>query len=166
MKASAALRPAGPQDLDRILEMEPVLFGADSWSRSTYEAELTWPGRHYVVVTVEDQVVGYAGIDLSPEATVMTVGVAPQFRRQGLGRRLMDQILDTARQAGCREVHLEVRADDAGAQALYTGLGFERIGRRRRYYRSDGADAVIMRLRWNRQGPLGSTGSRKIEEST
>lgn len=166
MKGSAVLRRAGEQDLDRIVELEPELFGADAWSRSTYETELTWPGRQYIVATIEDRVVGYAGIDLSPEATVMTVGVDPGHRRQGLGRRLMTEILDAARAAGCREVHLEVRADDAGAQALYAGLGFERTGLRRRYYRSDGTDALTMRLRWNRHGPRGSTGSTTIEEST
>lgn len=166
MSVAAVLRQAGAQDLDRIVELEPLLFGGDAWSRSTYETELTWPGRHYVVATVEDEVVGYAGIDLSPEATVMTVGVDPAFRRQGLGRRLMEWILAAARGAACREVHLEVRADDPGALALYTGLGFERTGLRRRYYASDGTDAITMRIRWNQQGPLGSTGSRKIEEST
>ncbi|HLS14229.1 MAG TPA: GNAT family N-acetyltransferase, partial [Beutenbergiaceae bacterium] len=101
------------------------------------------------------RVAGYAGIDLSPEATIMTVGVDAQFRRRGLARQMMTALLAAAAEAGCRQVHLEVRADDTGAQQLYTGLGFEKLGIRRRYYRQDGADAVTMRLRWDRPGPIG-----------
>ena len=48
-----ALRPMTPADLGRVLELEPVLFGRDAWSRQTYATELTWPGRYYVVVDVD-----------------------------------------------------------------------------------------------------------------
>ena len=136
------------------MELEPVLFGSGSWSRTTYEAELAHPGRSYVVVDHDAQLAGYAGIDLAPEATVMTIGVAPQFRRQGLGRALMEHLLGLARESGSTLVHLEVRADDAGAQALYSQSGFTPVGRRRGYYQ--GADALLMRLRLRGPGPVGS----------
>lgn len=155
MTGPGTLRTMTPADLDRVLELEPELFGRDAWSRQTYTTELTWPGRYYVVVDVDAQVAGYAGIDLSPEATIMTVGVDVQFRRRGLARQMMTALLAAALEAGCRQVHLEVRAGDTGAQQLYTGLGFEKLGIRPRYYRQDGADAVTMRLRWDRPGPIG-----------
>ncbi len=142
-----ALRPMTAGDLDAVVVLEPELFGRQAWSRSAYLGELDLPGRHYTVAvqTLTQDVVGYAGIDLSPEAMVMTVGVAPAHQRRGLGRALMHDLLDAARAARSREVHLEVRADDAGAQALYESLGFETIGRRRGYYH--GIDALTMRLR-------------------
>src|SRR5699024_5244136 len=126
--------------------------------RATYAAELAHPGRRYVVVDREGEVAGYAGIDLAEQANVMTVGVAAGHRRQGLGRALMQTLLDHARAARSREVLLEVRADDSGAQSLYAALGFAPIGRRRGYYQ--GVDAITMRLHLRGPGPVGSERSR------
>lgn len=155
------LRAMRAGDLDAVMSLEPVLFGRGQWSRSTYEAELLFPSRAYVVATgsapgygAEGELLGYAGIDLSPEASVMTVGVAPAHQRRGIGRALMAYLLDQARGENCRQVHLEVRDTDTGAQRLYTSFGFEVIGRRRRYYHD--ADGLTMRLRLrNPAGPVG-----------
>lgn len=166
MSGPGTVRTMQRQDLDRVLELEPVLFGRDAWSWATYEGELTWPGRYYVVVELDEQVAGYAGIDLSPEATVLTVGVDPSLQRRGLGRQMMATLLAAATDAGCRQVFLEVRAEDLGAQQLYTGFGFEKMGIRRRYYRHDGADALTMRLRWDRPGPVGREIVAESEEHT
>src|SRR5690625_3311038 len=145
MSAALLIRPMQEADLDAVLDLEPQLFGSGAWSRATYEAELSHPGRRYVVVEQDDQVAGYAGIDLADEATVMTVGVAPAHRRRGFGRLMIREILALARAHGSTQVHLEVRADDAGAQALYASFGFTPVGRRRGYYQ--GTDALTMRLR-------------------
>lgn len=148
------IRPMQPADLDAVMDLEPVLFGSGAWSRSTYEGELAHPGRRYVVVDQDRHLAGYAGIDLAPEATVMTIGVAPGFRRRGLGRALLEHLLGLARDSGSRLVHLEVRADDDGAQALYSRSGFTPVGRRRGYYQ--GIDALLMRLPLRGPGPVGS----------
>jgi ribosomal-protein-alanine N-acetyltransferase len=76
----------------------------------------------------------------------MTIGVDPAHRRQGIATALMAVLIDGARDAGASSVLLEVRADDPGALALYEGLGFDRIGLRRRYYQRSGADALVLRL--------------------
>jgi N6-L-threonylcarbamoyladenine synthase/ribosomal-protein-alanine N-acetyltransferase len=55
-------------------------------------------------------------------------------------------LIGEARKRGAREVFLEVRADNPGAQQLYRELGFEEIGVRPQYYQPDGVDAVVMRL--------------------
>ncbi|MGC0142856.1 ribosomal protein S18-alanine N-acetyltransferase [Pseudactinotalea sp. Z1732] len=154
MSAAPLIRPMVPADLDDVLDLEPVLFGTGAWNRATYETELAIPGRRYVVVERAGELGGYAGIDLAEQATIMTVGVAPAHRRRGLGRALTQALLDQAEAAGCAEVHLEVRADDPGAQALYASLGFGPVGRRRGYYQ--GTDALTMRLRLRGPGPMGS----------
>ena len=105
------------------------------------------PGRrYYAAVDEADRLIGWAGIADADEAMVMTIGVDAAHRRQGIATALMTTLLDGARAAGTRRVLLEVRADDPGARALYEGLGFRRIGLRRRYYRRSGADAIVMRL--------------------
>lgn len=83
------------------------------------------------------------------EMEVLTVGVAPGARQQGVGKALMIAALAAARQAGAEAAFLEVAVDNAAAVALYAGLGFRRAGLRRGYYDrgEDGpADALVMRL--------------------
>ncbi|TDE97630.1 ribosomal-protein-alanine N-acetyltransferase [Occultella glacieicola] len=154
-------------DLDRVIELEPVLFGAGAWSRASYESELARSDRHYVVVETEPGlVVGYAGVALAPESTVMTIGVAPTHRRRGLARLMLAELIARARSVSAEAVFLEVRLHDEGAQALYRSFGFEALGVRRRYYQPEGADALVMRLpleRPHRRG-LGPVGAEAIEE--
>jgi ribosomal-protein-alanine N-acetyltransferase len=63
-------------------------------------------------------------------------------RRVGIGRRLLDELLNVADGA---VVHLEVRTDNEPAIELYRSVGFAAVGVRRRYYRISGADAYTMR---------------------
>jgi ribosomal-protein-alanine N-acetyltransferase len=91
--------------------------------------------------------VGYAGISKlgrKPpfEFEVHTIGVDPACQGRGIGRRLLDELLEFA---GGGVVYLEVRTDNEAAIALYRSVGFEQIGLRRRYYRVSGADAYAMR---------------------
>jgi len=77
---------------------------------------------------------------------VVTLAVRPECRRQGLGRRLMAELLAEARRRGADEVTLEVRAGNAPAQGLYAALGFQAVARRRGYYPDNNEDALVMRL--------------------
>ena len=79
------------------------------------------------------------------EAEVLTLAVAPQSRRQGTARDLMDDFAATSRDRGATRAFLEVAGDNAPAQALYHGTGWRESGRRRRYYGPD-LDAIVMAL--------------------
>lgn len=150
------LRPLQPADLDRVAQLETELFGPAAWSRELYEEELARADRYYVAADVDGELVGYAGIVLASDAQVMTVGVAAGHRRRGIATRLVTDLVERARAARAREVFLEVRAGDTGAQELYRRAGFEPIGVRPRYYLPDGEDAVVMRCRLRPPGaPLG-----------
>jgi [ribosomal protein S18]-alanine N-acetyltransferase len=141
------LRPLVAADLDRVLELEVVLFGPGAWSRAGYEAELVAPGRRYVAAEVDGVLAGYAGGLIAPdESHVMTVGVDPAHRRRGIGSALVGDLVQAARSAGSGSMILEVRADHDGPQRLYRSFGFVTIGRRPGYYQLEGADAVVMRL--------------------
>ncbi|HET7746120.1 MAG TPA: ribosomal protein S18-alanine N-acetyltransferase [Vicinamibacteria bacterium] len=78
------------------------------------------------------------------EVHVHNLGVAPGLRRQGLGRRLLALALGSARRAGARVAHLEVRAGNGPAIALYRQAGFEPVGLRRNYYSSPSEDALLL----------------------
>lgn len=152
------MRALEARDLDRVAELEPELFGVGAWSRQTYEQEIERDDRVYLAA-VDDggTLLGYGGVALDPEWTIMTVGVAPQARRRGVATALLDALVDAVRDARGTELFLEVRAHDGGAQQLYRNAGFVRVGLRKRYYQPEGADAVVMRLNLGRR--VGAVGA-------
>ncbi len=156
------------RDLDVVAALEPELFGAGAWSRGTYEDQIERTDRVYLVAELDGEVAGYAGVALEPEWDVMTVGVAPQARRRGVATALVEALVDAARSAGGRELFLEVRAHDGGAQQLYRNAGFAPVGLRRRYYQPEGADAVVMRLALDTTdaGPVGPVGAEAVDDGS
>ena len=80
------------------------------------------------------------------EAHIATIATHPDFRRQGIGERLMIDALLAAREEGARRAFLEVRASNAAAQAMYEKYGFVVDGRRPRYYKDNFEDAILMSL--------------------
>lgn len=81
------------------------------------------------------------------EAELLMIAVAPEVRRQGVARRLLGEVLRSARDQGAKRVFLEVAAGNTAARSLYLTAGFKESGRRRAYYRrSDGSseDAILM----------------------
>lgn len=143
------LRPLVRADLDALVAMERDLFGAGAWSRASLAEELDGPGRWYVgAQDAAGDLVGYAGLWFDGEdAQVMTVGTRPDAQGRGVGRMLLDALLDHARDLGAGDVLLEVRVDNEPALRLYERAGFERFGRRKGYYQPENVDAWTMRRR-------------------
>lgn len=142
-----SLRPVIPADTEKIVHLEPLLFGNDAWSPELVRDELGAPHRHYVVlVDDESRVLGYAGL-FAPgaEGDVQTIAVVPEVRGQGYGRQLLESLIEEARQRGVKQLFLEVRADNTPAQGLYAALGFEVLGERPGYYQPGNVSAVVMR---------------------
>jgi [ribosomal protein S18]-alanine N-acetyltransferase len=149
--AEVVLRPIVPDDLDRLSALEVELFGAGAWSTTMLADELAGPGRWYVGAVrggaAGQDLIGYAGIwDDGDDVQVMTIGVAREAQGHGVGGMLLGALLEHARQVGAGSAFLEVRVDNVPALALYERFGFERIGRRRRYYQPEDVDAWTMRL--------------------
>ncbi len=80
-------------------------------------------------------------------AEILTLGVAPGARRQGIARMLLDDLFRRARLAGAHSVGLEAAADNLPARRLYEACGFAQMGQRPGYYRRAGAivDALVFR---------------------
>ncbi|MEO7235219.1 MAG: ribosomal protein S18-alanine N-acetyltransferase [Lapillicoccus sp.] len=151
----STLREMTWRDIPRLAELEAELFADDAWSEATWWAELAGrPRREYVVLEGHEAagigggIEGYAGVDHGGEvADIMTVAVAPARRGRGDGDRLVDTLLERARDRGAGAAILEVRADNPAARGLYRRHGFEEISVRRRYYQPGDVDAVVMRRR-------------------
>lgn len=146
------LRRATPDDVDGIMRLETGVFGADAWSTDTMLREVQSAACWYVVAfrpASPEAIEAYAGLHAprgSATADIQTIAVAPESRRGGLGRTLVRTLINEAIKRGAREVFLEVRADNPGAQSLYRSLGFEQIAVRKRYYQPGDVDALVMRL--------------------
>jgi ribosomal-protein-alanine N-acetyltransferase len=99
------------------------------------------------------------------EAHIATIAVHPDFRQQGTGKLLLRTGMQAAYAEGARIYHLEVRAGNLAAQKMYANFGYEIVGRRPRYYKDNGEDALLMTLdlslpnsgQWS-QFLLGTTG--------
>ena len=143
------IRTATVDDLDAIMAIERASFPTDAWSAESMAAELVTNYSHYVVDEDAGEIIGYAGLRAirgSADADVQTIALTASRRGEGRGRALLRTLLAEAVERRSREVFLEVRADNPGAEALYASEGFEEIGRRPRYYQPDDVDAVIMKL--------------------
>jgi len=134
-------------DIDRLVELEELIFPGDSpWSAATFWSELA-AGHHYVAHRDADTgaIIGYAGLAFPPgsdEAEVQNVAVVPDAQGRGIGRALLTDLLAHARSA--ERILLEVRTDNVPAITLYESLGFTTLGIRRKYYQPSGADAYTM----------------------
>jgi ribosomal-protein-alanine N-acetyltransferase len=107
---------------------------------------------HYLVVRVGGKIVGYGGMWMMvDEAHITTFAVLPEWRRQGIGARLMLAMMQLASDLQARVATLEVRLSNDAARQLYTRFGFRPVGIRPRYYSDNGEDALIMT-----SGPLDS----------
>ena len=106
-------------DLEAVHRIERDSFRTP-WPAHAYRTELeTNRLAHYIVARVDGVVVGYAGVWLMvDEAHVTTFAVAPEWRRQGIGERLLVALIDLARARSAREATLEVRLSNLAARRL------------------------------------------------
>ena len=114
------------------------------WAEAEFVLFATDP---LVFVLVEGDAGFLLGRAVAGEAEVLTLAVAPEARRRGLGRKLVARFLYQARLRGAGSAFLEVSAENAAAIALYESAGFAAAGRRKGYYATpEGAriDAIVM----------------------
>ncbi|NLT41082.1 MAG: ribosomal protein S18-alanine N-acetyltransferase [Anaerolineae bacterium] len=139
-------------DVDQVVAVEKLCFPLP-WPAQTYRRDLSYngPARYLVVEQVppsargNPRVVGFCGYWLiEDEAHVSTIGVHPDFRGLGLGEYLFASLLAEAMERRATSATLEVRLSNLTAQRLYRKYGFEPTGRRRRYYRDNHEDALLM----------------------
>jgi len=129
-----------------ILEIEREANTAP-WSEQAFINELDHPNGIFLVVRVDGEIAGYGGVWIVvDEAHITTIAVRPENRRQGLARKLMNELLTNAQKRGATCSTLEVRAGNEAAVKLYESLGYRTIATRRAYYPDNREDALVM---WN-----------------
>ena len=145
------------EDIAAAVRIEQLCF-TDPWSEDSYRATLLLPYAAYYVAETEGKVIGICGVrKILGEGEISNVAVLPAYRGQAVARRMLQVLLDEARQDEVRDFTLEVRAGNEAAIRLYTGLGFRQEGVRRDFYTQPNEDALIM---WLREAFKGNVSSR------
>ena len=128
------------------MEIERASF-TYPWSAQFFLQELKVRCARSLLALVDERSVGYVIYWLLPrEGDIHNLAVHPACRRQGIGRALLQAVIDEARRSGSSRVTLEVRKSNEAAQKLYQSLGFIAQGVRKGYYSDDGEDALTMTL--------------------
>lgn len=147
--ASFLLRSMQREDLEAVLALEEEIFPTP-WSLNSYTFELERnPASELWVVEAEHsaEIAAYlVSWLLVDEVHIANIAVAPNYRRQGLGRYLLSFALERGIADGARSASLEVRVGNRPARTLYEQFGFKLAGRRKRYYRDNNEDALLMRI--------------------
>lgn len=134
--------------LEQIAELEKLCF-SDPWSLRSITSELNNPLSLWVVAEENGVVAGYVGSQsVLGEADMMNLAVAPAYRRQGIGRKLVEELIRRLKEQGTHVLVLEVRASNDPAIGLYEELGFIQVGHRPNYYVHPKEDALILRKEW------------------
>jgi ribosomal-protein-alanine N-acetyltransferase len=132
--------------IDEILVIESSTHSAP-WSRKSFENELEHKYGVFNIALVEGKVIGYGGTwVLVDEAHVTNVVVSPEFRGQGIGRKLMNEMLVKAREKGAVCATLELRKSNEVALKLYESMGFKMATVRKAYYPDNQEDALVMMM--------------------
>ncbi|AWE42040.1 GNAT family N-acetyltransferase [Actinobaculum sp. 313] len=90
----------GLEYLSRVVDFDKRIFGRDAWPRAVWRYELAQRGRYMAYVEANGEIAALGAIAGVPEAEVLTVGVDPRWRRRGLARRLLRELLDIALDQG------------------------------------------------------------------
>lgn len=144
--ARFVVRPMTLADIPAVMAVEAESFPLP-WPERAYRYEISDnPNAHCVVACGEDgEVAGYAVMwMMADEAHVGTIASAPSRRRQGVGERLMIDLMREAARRSAIFITLEVRVGNIAAQRLYLKYGFVEVGRRKRYYPNNREDALLM----------------------
>jgi ribosomal-protein-alanine N-acetyltransferase len=145
VSAAVTLEPMRWWHIGELLSIEADLFGAEQWSAAMFWNELA-SGNFYLIALADNEIVGYAGLSVNGrEAWVQNIAVRRDRQRHGTGRTMLEALLAEARKRDAGTVLLEVAVDNAPAQRLYEGYGFEQVGVRRGYYQPSNTDALVMR---------------------
>src|SRR2546425_10417576 len=142
--ARCPIRPARLADVGDVGAIERAVF-SDPWSANDF-TECVASGVPFLVAERQGVVAGYGVAHrAADEGEILNLGVAPTHRHQGIGRALVERVLQELAGLGVRTVDLEVRASNASARQLYESLGFGEVTGRARYYRRPVEDAVVLR---------------------
>lgn len=133
-----------PKHIEFIVSLEKTCF-SEPWSFESLKSELDNPNAIFLVAENNEKCLGYIGMHtVCDEGYITNIAVLPDFRGNGVGTLILNNIITLAEKSGLRFISLEVRVSNKNAMSLYENLGFEKVGVRKNFYRLPNEDAALM----------------------
>ncbi|EME75351.1 ribosomal protein S18-alanine N-acetyltransferase [Bacillus sonorensis] len=150
MNTQMVIRDMSPKDVDQVYEIEKLSFSSP-WKKESFYQELHHNiYAHYLVLEVDENIIGYCGIWIVlDDAQITNIAVLPGYRGRHFGEALLREAMELCRRKKAAQLSLEVRVSNHIAQSLYQKLGFQPGGIRKHYYTDNGEDALLMWVRLN-----------------
>lgn len=131
-------------DLSRILEIERSSFGLEAYSKETFIYWYLRSPEFFLVARVNNYIVGYIIADVHRlEGHIVSIAVDNSFRRRGIGKLLVENVLNRMKLKNVRIVKIEVKDKNFVGISFWKSLGFHKVGKIPNYY-PDGSDAIVM----------------------
>jgi ribosomal-protein-alanine N-acetyltransferase len=139
-------------DLPEVLAIENSSF-FNPWRETTFRGEILNQSISFPLVIVHSlqrKVIGYIIFwKVFEDVQINNIAVHPEFRRLGIGRVVLEYVIDQVRRDGAKFITLEVRPSNTAALRLYKKLGFKPISIRKGYYSNPNEDAFVLGVRLN-----------------
>ena len=114
------------------------------WTPNILKSELENENSKYIIAKENDEIVGFAGIIITPvDVEITNIVTKKRNRKKGIGKSLLDKLIKMAKEINSESISLEVNENNSIAIHLYESYGFRKVGLRKKYY--NGKDnAIIM----------------------
>lgn len=133
-----------PSHVGEIARLEKECFSTP-WSEDGLKSELNNVFARFFVANYAGEIAGYVGAhNVLGEVYITNVAVFEKFRRNGVAKKLIDALLESAKAENGNFVTLEVRKSNIPAVSLYEKCGFEKVGERKNFYEKPRENAVLM----------------------
>ena len=130
--------------IEEIAKLEKECFSSP-WSEAGLKSELDNNFAHFFVAFSDEKIAGYIGShNVLGEVYITNVAVFSEFRRNGIGKTLVEFLVDEMKAENADFVTLEVRKSNLNAISLYEKCGFEKVGERKNFYEKPAEDAILM----------------------
>lgn len=140
----ASIVPTEESHLSALAQLEQLVFSSPA-SEARLRERLSLPHSHMLTALLDGRPAGFIGADeIAGEAFIDDVAVFPQHQRRGIASRLLARAELGALLRGCDKIHLECRAGNAPALALYRARGYQQVGLRKGFYTKPQEDAILM----------------------
>ena len=148
-----AISQLSPSHLEGVAELERLCF-AEPWSRQALTLLLQDKNLGVVALDEQGTPIGYGGLlTVLDEGQITNIAVHPDHRKKGIGKAILEELINESRKRDIRELSLEVRQSNLPAKALYQSHGFEIAGIRKGFYRHPTEDGLVMILSLNIDTP-------------
>lgn len=139
---ASVIRRGVEEDLPRIQAIQDASPEAARWNAVDYLQYDLW------VCEIDGRIAGFAVVrqTVPGELELLNLAVAPELRRQGVARRLVEALLAEVKSSPPCSLFLEVRESNHAARALYKSLNFEELNARPNYYENPTETAIVMKF--------------------